>query len=41
MKDALFLAALALAGTAALVASARAGQAAMRWAIGRVILSFW
>jgi hypothetical protein len=37
----LFLAALATAGAAALVLSARAGAAAMRWAIGRAILSYW
>jgi hypothetical protein len=37
----LFLVALAVAGAAALVLSARAGAAAMRWAIGRAILSYW
>jgi hypothetical protein len=37
----LFIAALATAGAAALVLSARAGAAAMRWAIGRAILSYW
>jgi hypothetical protein len=37
----LFLVALATAGAAALVLSARAGAAAMRWAIGRAILSYW
>jgi hypothetical protein len=37
----IFLAALAVAGAAALVLSARAGAAAMRWAIGRAILSYW
>jgi hypothetical protein len=37
----LFIAALATAGAVALVLSARAGAAAMRWAIGRAILSFW
>jgi hypothetical protein len=36
-----FIAALATAGAAALVLSARAGEAAMRWAIGRAILSYW
>ena len=37
----LFIAALATAGAAALVLSARAGAAAMRWAIGKAILSYW
>ena len=39
MRDSLFLAALLTAAASALLLSARAGQAAMRWAIGRVILS--
>lgn len=41
MRDSIFLAALATAGAAALVLSARAGAAAMRWAIGRAIISYW
>lgn len=41
IRTPLFLVALATAGAAALVLSARAGAAAMRWAIGRVIISYW
>jgi hypothetical protein len=37
----IFIAALATAGAAALLLSARAGAAAMRWAIGAAILSYW
>jgi len=37
----IFIAALATAGAAALVLSARAGAAAMRWAIGRAIIGYW
>lgn len=37
MRDSIFLAALLTAAASALLLSARAGQAAMRWAIGRVI----
>jgi hypothetical protein len=41
IRTSIFIAALAVAGAAALVLSARAGAAAMRWAIGRAILSYW
>jgi hypothetical protein len=39
MRDAIYLAALVTAALAAGVIAARAGQAAMRWAIGRAILN--
>lgn len=39
MRDSLFLAALLTAAASALLLSARAGQAAMRWAIGKVIVN--
>jgi hypothetical protein len=39
VRDSIFLAALVTAALAAGVIAARAGQAAMRWAIGRVIIN--
>jgi hypothetical protein len=39
MRDAIFLAALVTAALAAGVIAARAGQAAIRWAIGKVIVN--
>lgn len=41
MRDSIFLAALLTAAASALLLSARAGQAAMRWAIGATIRSVW
>jgi hypothetical protein len=41
IRTSIFIAALATAGAASLVLSARADAAAMRWAIGRAILSYW
>lgn len=41
IRTPIFIAALATAGAASLLLSARAGAAAMRWAIGRAIISFW
>jgi hypothetical protein len=39
MRDSIYLAALLTAALAAGVMACRAGQAAVRWAIGRVIVS--
>jgi hypothetical protein len=39
MRDAIYLAALVTAALAAGVIAARAGQAAIRWAIGRAIVN--
>lgn len=39
MRDSIFLAALLTAAASSLLLSARAGQAAMRWAIGRAIIA--
>jgi hypothetical protein len=39
MRDSIYLAAILTAAASALLLSARAGQAAMRWVIGRVISS--
>jgi hypothetical protein len=39
MRDSIYLGALLTAAASALLLSARAGQAAMRWAIGKVIVN--
>jgi hypothetical protein len=41
MRDAAFIAALLIAAALAGVIAARASAAAMRWALGRAILSYW
>lgn len=41
MRDSVFLAALLTAAAAALLLSARAGQAAMRWALYSALTARW
>jgi hypothetical protein len=41
MRDSIYLAAILTAAASALLLSAREGQAAMRWVIGRAILSYF
>jgi archaellum component FlaG (FlaF/FlaG flagellin family) len=41
MRDAAFIAALLIAAALAGVIAARASAAAMRWALGRAMLSYW